>query len=353
MIFCISDEIITNICDNNQDFPEELLLHQLSSIVNSNFNILTVESNLIIKNYKKIKDSSVIGYDLKKILMNCFKEYTQFFGLTKLVVTKIILTLSEDALLTSDMKISLNYLLKHELLLGSRVNLLSEDNSDAEFYHNIAQYIFKDRAPGTTVQFRHSAAAGNNIGSTLEKNVIENGDFVLSICDSDVKAPGNDFGDTAKSLFRAKNRLRNKDIHHFECWVLEVHEKENLITPKEYEKFLTDSQNYEHFIVLENSSDYYDYLLYFDYKFGIRKSDMDSLYNMEIIKLFPHLLNGKVPEDLSSKESITFNLGRKCLSNFKPEFLNDSTDNKIEKYRKAIALIIWSWGLSYRSKIII
>lgn len=353
MIFCIGDEIINSICNNEQNFPQDLLLYQLNSIVNSNYNILTVESDLIVKKYTEVKDSSVIDNILKKILFRCFKEYSQVFGLTKIVVTKIIITLSEDIILTSDMKISLNYLCKHELLLGNRVNLLSEDNSDAEFYHNIAQYIYKDRAPGTTVQFRHSAAAGNNLGSTLEKNVMENGDFVLSICDSDINVPGNDVGVTANSLCKAKNKLRDENVYHFECWVLEVHEKENLITPKEYGKFLTDNNNYEYFIFFEDSSEHFDYLLYYDYKFGIKKSNMNSLYNMDFINLFPHFLNGKVIEELQPKESITVNLGRKCLSNFRPEFLNDNTDNKIEKYRKAIALIVWSWGLSYRSKLII
>lgn len=357
MIFCISDEIINSVSNNDNTLPEENLFRQLSSVINSDYNILTVESNLIVKNYSKIRDSTVIGNKLKRIFFKCFTDFSSLFELTKKVVTKIIITISEDKRISSDMKVSLNYLEEHSLLLGNSINLLSEDISDSKFYSQITQHLNRKLAPSIEIKFRHSGAAGKNLSTTLETNVLENADFVLSICDSDMKYPESQLGDTAKFLMLKEKELRDKGILHFECYVLEVHEKENLITPKEYSKFMTENVNFKYFLEIENSIDYYDYLLYFDYKNGITKKniskDINSDYYKEILTLFPQLRNGKNITTLESKDNVCFNLGRKCLDSFDSKYLNENSTNKIERYRKALTLIIWSWGISLRRQLIL
>lgn len=349
MIFCIADDVIDSIIKCEESFPEEKLTRQLTAIVNSDFNILTVESNLIIETIKEIIKSTVVNEFVKKVFLKCHKDFSQIFDITKKVTTRIIITLSENSIDYGSIRLSLDYLEKNNISIGNAINLMSEDVSDCKFYDDLARVMNNEISEGVEVKFRYTSGAGQVLSKNLNTALQQNGDIVFVVCDSDKKFPHAVYGDTAKYLEQKQRELTSKGIFHFATHILEVHEKENLLIPKEYNKLLKP-QHIELFLKIERSSEFFDYLIFYDYKVGVTKKvmlrDDGAQYFEKLFLEFPELRNGKDLDTLTEKESISHSLGRKCLDNFDVNCLEKEPKTKIEQYRKALSLIIWSWGIS-------
>ena len=165
----------------------------------------------------------------------------------------------------------------------------------------------------------------------------------MLIADSDIKYEGGEYGDTAKKLLRGKNDLvSNFHNHHFEAMILNVHEKENLIKPSEYQSNGLKNSYIRSYCSIEQNGSLIKYLKYLDYKSGMEKyyNDLNDQNKTQDYNSFYSTLEGNFPEYKR------FNLGRKCISKIEVSSLDFSGDDIIASIRRELSKVFWSWGVS-------
>lgn len=353
MLFCIGDDVLKSLENEENLEKTEEVMEKLCSLVRSNDNVLSVESNRILSVAKKITESPKIGSFTKRIINYCYKTFTIHYGLYSKLVNKIMINVEKSVQPEDLISLSLDEIIKLDLYISSRITLLSEDLSDCKFYQHLGiEYCkIKKIYEGYNINFKRIAGAGPNIGRQLKESVTHNREIVLAICDSDKRHPEEMSSDkTANYLDTAKNELFDSDYNYFFTYVLEVSEKENLILPSEYDKFVERrmKSTVDRFIELENNEEISHYLRFIDFKVGITKATY--LANVKYYEdLFSAAPNFRKVSDLSKikdNESVSYYLEKKCITNIKYDALDFNQVNYVSDIRDKVCAFVIAWGIA-------
>lgn len=210
--------------------------------------------------------------------------------------------------------------------------LLSENLDDCSFYDALSKYLHKKSTYLTLseISLRFVFCGGSQPQKTSE-NELKQGSFVLLIMDSDKNFADDSLGTSAKDAIKAEAKFLDEI---FMLYILNVHEKENLIPPSFYllcsnpnhgTQLLKDLSKYE------TDEKYAEYLKFLDLKGGIKKSKFDSLpesYTAFLSKL------DSVNLDVKSDESIIPKIGSHLVDNFQHEILEGGNLIKLENAKK-------------------
>ena len=343
MIYCLGNDLLDELASTTKQIEyDEHLAYELIRIIESNNNCLLAQSNKILNLFKEINNNGYVSENMKKAVHYCYNSFTTMYGIKNSVNNIVIIT--SDICKKEDSRIYLSgkYIKEHNLSLSSRIVLLTEDVSDCEFYESLCKKIINNRL---NVMFRHVSGGGTEINKNLSMSVVHNRDIVYAICDSDKYHPDDEVGDTAKKLMTVVNQLESQGYYYTGYEVLEVSEKENLIKPTEYGKYLGNSIILKDLSDIEVDEDVKYYLDFFDYKAGLTKSVYEKhpeFYNKLLNKL--SIDTDKV-EAMHGKEAIIKGLGRTCLKKWNSECL-DIGKSKFDENRLNLAKNIFSWGVS-------
>lgn len=365
MIFCLGDDILESL-SNNQDIPNiEDLFQQFTSIIISDYNILIAESDLIIKLGQKIIKSSKYPDTIKRVIRHCYKTYTSNYQLIDKVNLYFIITL-KNYHNNNKKYLCKDYIKDKKIELNFPINFLSENSDDCSFYEYICKSYMKsdlESLSGISIQLDIRHGGGATIGDEFER-LSKGGKIILAICDSDKFYPNSKFGQTAMNLKNSFNNLHRLGNVHMFYYILEVAEKENLIMPSEYIKFYEIQNNnkfqneLQHFLEIENS-DSNNFLIFLDFKSGIKKKIImeDKEYFMNLFEKFPRIFKLDNFNNLDSKEDkdiIIKGTERKILPNlYDSLIINTSPNVYVYNFRKKIADLLFCFGISQQKQILI
>ena len=353
MLFCIGDDVLHSL-ENGENLDKiEEVMENLCAMVRSNNNVLSVESKKILIVVNEVINSSIIGIFTKRIIKYCYDNYASNFGLFGKLVNKAIINIDRREPVDGILSLGLDHIIDFELVLSSRVTLLSEDISDCEFYESLSLHYCKANNifDGFNIKFKRSAAAGKNIATKLKATVEHNQEIVFAICDSD-KTYYEEITSykTADYLLTAADELYELKYHYFALYVLEVSEKENLILPTEYYQFINSRKKgcADRFIELESNADICHYLKFIDFKLGITKAvyAANETYYEDLFSVAPKFKKEQDLSKLNDKDPITYFLERKCLEHIKYDVLDFEQTNYLSNIREKICKFIIAWGIS-------
>ena len=153
--------------------------------------------------------------------------------------------------------------------------IVSEDESDCDFYKGICQKYIKEKNIGLQINLKEVNGGGGKTGVNYEKHLTKYGEKLLVIVDSDKKHKNDDIGDTAREV--KKKYDLNKDKYITDMYILSVREKENLITPKMYKlcsNSLNSLKSLELLQYIEGNSMLKNLYYYCDIKDGITYNEL-------------------------------------------------------------------------------
>lgn len=353
MLFCIGDDILHSL-ENEENLEKiEDVMENLCTMVRSNNNVLSVESKKILIVANEVINSSIIGPFTKRTIKYCYDSYASNFGLFSKLVNRAIINLERREPVEGILSLGLDDIIGFELVLSSKVTLLSEDISDCEFYESLGLHYCKANKifDGFNINFKRSAGAGKNIATKLKTTVEHNREIVFAICDSDKTYYEEITSDkTANYLLSAADELNKLNYQYFSIYILEVSEKENLILPTEYNKFINSRKksSVERFMELESNSEIYHYLKFIDFKFGVTKVvyEANETYYENLFSVVPEFKKELDLSKLKDKEPITYFLERKCIEHIKYDVLDFEKTNYLSDIREKICKFIIAWGIS-------
>lgn len=339
MIFSIADDFFVKIHKKEKIDSFEYIIDQIEKIMKSSNNVLLVESNYVFINRNdllaNLKDEKV-----KKIIINLCSMFTQYYSLIEKVNYRIILNFTTNKKLSNKTYLKWSYINKNNINLSDKVTFLTEDARDGKFYKQLVEKT-ETVISGTNLKFHYNNGGGGSIDYSYKNCVDFNEDFVFVIVDSDKKHPKDDIGETGRKISLAYEKSVDNKCFHTHLTILEVHEKENLIMPSEYKKNINfKSKLFEKLISLENEDQ--DYLLYYDLKKGIKKTEFIG----DLKEYYTNLIN-KYPDLYINKNKLALvNFGEIVKKEFDIKELNTSSDTYIYKIRTKLCNLIYSFGIS-------
>ena len=162
------------------------------------------------------------------------------------------------------------YSLRSYSFLGEKVSILSEQDTDVDFYSLIGKkYLIENHNNLVFEENKITSGFGGNIKKQVEL-AARNNEKTLIICDTDKITHCENLKDGC-TLEQVENEFRlieDKKIVHLVS--LEAHEKENLI-PVSWLQELNNDRNYCENILKLEDSDFNDRLLFLDFKKGLTK----------------------------------------------------------------------------------
>lgn len=218
-------------------------------------------------------------------------------------------------------------------------SLLCEDASDYDFYIKLGKKYIKENREISGIDLAFNFANGGGINSyrVLEMGIINMGNPVLAIADSDKKYPCSSNGQTLKQLLKIENQYKNKSI--LRVYPLPVREKENLIPPSLYLIGCehTYKSQLEKLLLIEK--EYSEKLLYFNIKDGYKvkhfKDERFYEYYRNVFTEVEDLIACSI-DDLDVKKDeneVVVNGLNSIVEQFTYSFLDNGIEERLQKKR--------------------
>lgn len=239
------------------------------------------------------------------------------------------------------------------LFIGSHFNIISEDDTDLEFYVKLRDMYFERNYHNHAKTNTHLLnGRGTNLRECINDAIKRKAKFIV-ICDTDKKTPSCtiETHSTYNLAHQAFLTSRKNTISDF--LELDFHEKENLIPVSWVNQYSQSSPACERTLALE-SSQYNDRLLYFDYKEGLKKGHL--IQNPRLFSYYKPVLDhldisitnfenedfifSRIPEG-SWEQASKHALREKNLDDF-PDYLNSII--------VSIGLNLTSWTIGGRTR---
>jgi hypothetical protein len=366
MIFCLGDDILESL-SNNQNIPDiEDLFQQFTNIIVSKYNILIAQSSLIITLGKKIIENEKHSNTIKRVIRHCYKTYTSNYQLLDKVNLYFIITLENYQNNDNNIYLCKDYIKNKNIELNFPISFLSENSKDCSFYKYICESYMKpflELLSGISIKLDIRHGGGETIHDEL-KRLSEEGKIILAICDSDKFYPDSNFGKTATKLENSFNNLYRLGNLHVYRYILEVAEKENLVMPSEYLQYYETENDkktqttLEKFLEIEHS-DFNNFLYFLDFKSGIKKKIImeNREYFRNLFEKFPRIFELDNFNNLDSRgdnDIIIKGTKRTILPDLYNSLnINTSPNVYIYNFRKKIADLVFCFGISQQKQILI
>lgn len=212
----------------------------------------------------KISNLSYINPSNKAFICWIKQKYIYLYGCRDIIEYKISVTTDTDVISIVDniYKVPLEFFYDFR-----ESKLLTENESDGEFFIDIYNYIKKNKKIGDfySVKFENDSCHGANVASKITQNAKENR-IAICILDSDREMKGSKVGATYIGARRSFNKVKNNHIMLLEK--LDAREKENLFPPIIY--MLLCEEKKVLLMVLHKFIEEEKIIKYFDIKDGIK-----------------------------------------------------------------------------------
>lgn len=236
------------------------------------------------------------------------QKYIYLYECRDIIEYKVIITGQKDVFMLTDKiyKISLEYFFDIR-----ESKLLTENESDGEFFKDIFQYIKRKNNMSChfDIKFENDSFHGGNASAKVLQ-IAKEERISLCIIDSDKEMEGDKRGDTYRGANNAYKKVKNKHIILLK--ELGVREKENLLPPKAYMTICDKNQT-----LLQTLDCFVDdekIIKYFDIKDGVKfkryqQENWKKYYDRVISKLierdaFTFPPNGENVNDFKCVEGI-------------------------------------------------
>lgn len=219
-----------------------------------------------LENLYKLKKNSLLGERTRWLVAWLTKTFSQSYSCKDILTKYISISSSYNEISFDDEKncyrVPVDYVCD-----VMETKLLTEHESDAKFFQQIANYVLSLKSKGHnnfSFRFENDSYHGGNAKSTIEQ-VSKGKKIVLVIVDSDRDYKGGQRGSTYKSVKDSvKIAKRSIVIDYLE---LPVREKENLIPSTIYSLFVDSGIVH---VIADNYSDDEEINSFFDIKGGIK-----------------------------------------------------------------------------------
>lgn len=164
---------------------------------------------------------------------------------------------------------------KSHIFLGSSFAVISENETDVNFYSMIAKmYMHEFYGNHAMTTFNSISGIGGNISAIINQS-LSNNQKILMICDPDIRHPEGipEEDSTYLKVYNAFHRNKRNKIINFIS--LKAHEKENLLPVSWFREHNRNFRPCPNVINLEDSS-YRDRLLFIDLKKGLKKIELQE-----------------------------------------------------------------------------
>lgn len=238
-MFIRIDESVLNNTDNFTD-DEINCIENIALSMKENKHIVFSDYNIL----KKLISMEKLSRNSKKVFNSILKRWSLIYGLEKNIYGNILVVdNNQEMKRIIDVnriiyRVPLKYFDDTEKILP--LHIIGEDESDCNFYEDIARRYIKDNGLGISINTRRVHGGGNRTGSIYQRELTKYNKICLVIADSDKESELSNIGDTAKDIKNIYDS--NKDKYVTDIYILKVREKENLIPPNLY-KMCTNSSN--------------------------------------------------------------------------------------------------------------
>lgn len=358
MIFKIDKSCLNAI--NNKDRDSIIALDDLASSRRKGKNFIFAEKSVLETLYKA--DISKGAKEVFKSLFNNSSEdklYWQTVNKYINVVDKVIEPQIEKIGDAEELKVELKSLKDSDI--HDYTLLITENQSDCEFYKLIGQYYARSKnIVRTKIMFDLKPGGGDTTVNILSLTVNnETRKLCLCIVDSDKKFPKDTGGSTKEHI---KNFIKKHPVQ--DIWkviILDVHEIENLLPISYIEKCSKDIRTSSNTIKFLKDLIDSEAIFYFDMKDGIKKEKFickdfgdptikKKFYKNENFRSYWEEYVKNYVKDMKNiqDEHIINGFGKKILERIIKEFSSKEISLEEDGYLKgkwiSLGRDIFSWG---------
>ncbi|MDQ0204966.1 hypothetical protein [Pectinatus haikarae] len=337
MLFELDDSIKTFFETNanlKPTSPEIKSINHLFETVSNSEHLLTADLDTLIffQTYKLMNQLT------KQVAFYLSEKWYQNYD--DQIHTKFLVTMSSEKIQIVDdhiFKVPLNY-------LGniSKSRLYAENADDANFYINFCNklHTFCKNYNGLHFNIEPLGTGGSTTATTI-KNESTKKVLALFIIDSDKKSLNENNGGTANQALKEYKSLNKEFVANI--YVLNVREKENLLTPEQYKLCHWDSKKI--IDTLDFFSEYNKICL--DKWFYMDIADGIDLKNVKNDKSFYNALNSYLTknkrtellamlkeDNIEKNPTILCGVGKKACTTFSDQILNGSLKTELEKCKQ-------------------
>lgn len=222
----------------NENSLEVIALNNLANAYRNGWHII-IGSLKVLKLIKRIKH---IDNSTKRVFDKLIQEYTYQKSYKDLMEEYIIIKSPTHTFHREDVdkdlnskpvfEVPLNYFYKLSRCFKSTI--LCEDESDYNFYKNLANKYIEENKDISKIKlsFSFTNGGGANSYKVFATKINEDENPILAVADSDKKYPNSKIGQTLEQLIKKKNIYLKTNI--MDVYSIKVRAKENLIPPSLY-----------------------------------------------------------------------------------------------------------------------
>lgn len=295
------DNSIEKVIEGDIEDTKEMFIN-LALWIKSGRHIVLADKKLLAK----LINLDSLPNHIRRIYNSLYKKINLIYGIIEKVKGYAIITNSIDITCMELINDKIVYYVPFGSLGNidsfAEIRLISENNSDCDFYKNIAKKYIQEYKIGCDINIKNIAGGGDQTATVYEEEMVNNQSICIAIVDSDKKYKGDSIKDTSrkvKSIYE-----QNKSKYVTDLYILDVREKENLVPTTMYEwcyssKMHEESIRYLKF--LEKSNDLQDLYKYCDIKDGITISELFKCkdnYNLLNQYLHNQILKFTLNEDI-------------------------------------------------------
>ncbi|KMN41975.1 hypothetical protein, partial [Lysinibacillus sp. LK3] len=294
MLIIITDDIL-------KDFSKDLLPADQNTLIEQIISSHLMGFHFVYGSEKALKYLSVskkLSQGTRAIYNYIYNNRSTFEPNIIKLQKKVIISNEVQTILskTDGIYINLSYLSRLNIL--EKFKLISEDIDDCTFYFSIADNLIKRDSKLIKLSYDPINGGGDRTKRNFFDRAISHQNISYTILDSDKKFDKDVEGETSRKVIRLYERFKNKIISTI--YVLDVHEKENLIPSSIYSCFNGDKGVSTILSEISRIPELIHYLKFLDLKEGLHSVNYNPYYDNLIKYLFE---NSFVGESFSTFEN--------------------------------------------------
>lgn len=274
MLIYLSDEVVKSYAQNKLDSIQSPTFYEIicSNTLGTHF---VYGSGLVLR---YLSQSNKVSERDRQIFTHMYNTRSTIEPYLNSIKHKIIVNIQDSIINYKnefEVEVNLNFFRITNALHNAYI--ISEDNDDCNFYCSITENLNLIKNDLMTLSYSIENGGGDNTASSFEEKAVEKKHITYTILDSDKKFEEDRTGNTYNKVLA---KFRKKDDENLaKLYLLNVHEKENLIPPTLYRTLNVDQQVAKILYKISIDKDMVNFLKYLDLKEGLHSLNYNQYYD--------------------------------------------------------------------------
>lgn len=315
MLIYLSDEVVKSFDKNKLDSFQSPIIHEIisSHTLGTHF---VYGSGMVLK---YLSQSPKLSERERQIFTHLYNNRSTIEPHLKTIRHRIIVNIQECIIkYKNDFEVEVNLSFFRNTRALNKAYIISEDNDDCNFYCSITENLNLIKNNLITLSYSTENGGGDNTATSFDTKAVEKKYITYTILDSDKKFEGDKTGTTYNKVYTKFKKKADENLA--KLYLLNVHEKENLVPPLLYRTLNVDQQVAKILYKISIDKEMVHFLKYLDLKEGLHSKNYNQYYD----KLVQFLIN----EELIGASYGTYSGSLKELHNELNDLGNLSKDEK-------------------------